>query len=41
MLINCGVACVDYCESYPDSLGEKLLKEAGVPIDKLPKPEGL
>jgi dCMP deaminase len=41
MLINCGVACIHYCESYPDSLGEELLREAGVPIDKLPKPEGL
>ena len=22
MLINCGAACIHYCESYPDSLGE-------------------
>ncbi len=41
MLINCGAACIHYCESYPDSLGEELLREAGVPIEKLSKPEGL
>ena len=40
-LINCGVACIHYCESYPDSLGEELLREAGIPLEKLPKPEGL
>ena len=36
-----GIARIHYCESYPDSLGEELLREAGVPLEKLSKPEGL
>lgn len=30
MLINCGVRAVYYTESYPDSLAEAMLREAGV-----------
>lgn len=36
MLINCGVAAIYYAEHYPDELGQALLKEAGIRVEKLP-----
>ena len=36
MLINCGITAVHYAESYPDTLAEEMLREAGIPYDVLP-----
>ena len=36
MLINCGIAAVYYGDPYPDSMGEEMLKEAGIPYGFLP-----
>ncbi len=34
MLINAGVKRIVIGEGYPDELGEELLKEAGIPVEK-------
>ncbi len=35
MLINAGVKRIVIGEGYPDELGEELLREAGIPVEKL------
>lgn len=35
MLINCGISAVHFAESYPDPLGEAMLREAGIPFNFL------
>ena len=35
MLINAGIARVVTLEGYPDELAEELLKEAGIPLQKM------
>ncbi len=34
MLINAGVRRIVIAEGYPDELGEELLKEAGIPVER-------
>src|SRR5574344_500924 len=35
MLINCGIAHIYYVEDYPDELADTMLREAGLPMEKL------
>ena len=36
MLINCGITAVYFAEPYPDSMGEAMLREAGIPFEIIP-----
>jgi len=38
MIINAGIERVFYLDGYPDELTESLLKEAGLPLIKVPAP---
>ena len=35
MLINCGIREIFYAESYPDELAATMLREAGIPMERL------
>lgn len=35
MLINCGIKKIFYAESYPDDLAAVMLREAGIPMERL------
>ena len=37
MLINAGIKRIVIAESYPDELGDAMIKEAGIPVDVLTK----
>lgn len=35
MLINCGISRIFYAEDYPDELAATMLREAGIPVERL------
>ena len=35
MLINCGISRIFYAEEYPDELAATMLREAGIPVERL------
>jgi deoxycytidylate deaminase len=37
MIINAGIKTIFYEEGYPDSLSEKLMKEAGIALTNVKK----
>jgi dCMP deaminase len=41
LLINCGVTAVFFETPYPDEMSEGMFAEAGIPLARVPLPEGM